>query len=374
MQIAFVSNYINHHQIPVSDRLYELSGHNYTFVQTEVMEEERAKMGWDPKSVNKPYVKLYYEEKDVCDKLIMDSDCVIFGGCEDESIIMPRLEKGLFTVRYSESIYKEGRWKFVSPRGLKKKYHDHIRFRKNPVFLLCSGAHVKGDFKLIGAYPGKKLKYGYFPKTVTYEDVHSLRKNNCKTEILWASRFIGWKHPEIMVGLADNLKARGLDFHITMIGSGELLEKTREDIRRLQLDDYISIKGNMSPDEVRTYMLGADIFVQTSDRREGWGAVINEAMNSGCVTIAARQIGAAPYLIKNGENGFLYNACDLKTLSDIVLRVSQDRNKAKSIGNKAYETILTTWNADVAATRLYKFICDEQHKIPDYENGPLSEA
>ena len=171
MQITFVSNYINHHQTPVSDELYRLVGDGYTFVQTEPMEEERISMGWDKSAAERPYVKLYYKDRKVCDELIMSSDCVIFGGCEDESIIMPRLEAGLFTVRYSESIYKSGRWKFVSPRGLRRKYHDHIRFRKASVFLLCAGAHVAGDFSIICAYPGKKLKYGYFPPFEEYENI-----------------------------------------------------------------------------------------------------------------------------------------------------------------------------------------------------------
>ena len=122
MRIVFVSNYINHHQIPLSEELYRLTGGEYTFIQTEPMEQERINMGWDAGAMNKPYVKLYYEDKDECDALIMNSDCVIFGGCEDENVIKPRLEAGLFTIRYSESIYKSGRWKFVSPRGLRKKY------------------------------------------------------------------------------------------------------------------------------------------------------------------------------------------------------------------------------------------------------------
>ena len=55
MKVTFVSNYINHHQIPFSDALYERLGPDYCFVQTMPMEEERVAMGWgvdiDRKSV-----------------------------------------------------------------------------------------------------------------------------------------------------------------------------------------------------------------------------------------------------------------------------------------------------------------------------------
>lgn len=45
MKINFISNYINHHQIPFCDCLYRKLGEDFTFIQTEPMEEERVKMG-----------------------------------------------------------------------------------------------------------------------------------------------------------------------------------------------------------------------------------------------------------------------------------------------------------------------------------------
>ena len=46
MKITMISNYINHHQIPFSNALYEKIGEGYHFIQTEPMEEERVRMGW----------------------------------------------------------------------------------------------------------------------------------------------------------------------------------------------------------------------------------------------------------------------------------------------------------------------------------------
>ena len=57
MQVTFVSNYINHHQIPVSNELYAQLGDSYHFVQTQPMEEERVKMGWGDEVKNRMYAK-----------------------------------------------------------------------------------------------------------------------------------------------------------------------------------------------------------------------------------------------------------------------------------------------------------------------------
>ena len=48
MKVTFVSNYINHHQIPLSNVLFACLGKDYTFIQGEPMEEERVRMGWNP--------------------------------------------------------------------------------------------------------------------------------------------------------------------------------------------------------------------------------------------------------------------------------------------------------------------------------------
>ena len=137
MYITFVSNYINHHQIPFCKAMCAKEGVKFTFVQTQPMEAERVKMGWTVKDALS-FVKYYYKEPQKCAELILKSDVVIFGGTNDESYIKPRLKAGKPVIRCSERLYREAQWKAVSPRGLVKKYLDHTRYRKEKVYLLCA--------------------------------------------------------------------------------------------------------------------------------------------------------------------------------------------------------------------------------------------
>lgn len=166
--MAFVSNYINHHQIPFCNAMNRLLQGNFLFIQTEPMEEQRIQMGWHEEE-RPEYVRCYYEETEFCRRQILDCDVVLFGGTDDESYITERLESGRPVVRVSERLYKTGQWKAVSPRGLRKKYHDHTRYRKGPVYLLCAGAYVPSDFHIVRAYPGKMYCWGYFPETKRYD-------------------------------------------------------------------------------------------------------------------------------------------------------------------------------------------------------------
>lgn len=383
MKVTFVSNYINHHQIPVSNVLYEHLGAEYTFIQTEPMEEERIKLGWNPEEVPE-YVKYAYEEPELCRQLIMDSDVVIWGGLEEEEMLRPRLQAGKPVIRYSERLYKEAQWKAISPRGLRKKYLDHTRYRNAPVYMLCSGAFVASDFHIVRAYPNKMFKWGYFPECREY-DLDALMAgkeeisagNGGKTEILWAARFIDWKHPELVVQLAKELKHQGKSFHITMIGDGELRPKVEEMIAAEELEDVISLIGSQTPVQVRTAMENASVFLMTSDRKEGWGAVMNEAMNSGCAVVADRMEGATLFLMKQGENGFWYKEASVKCLADLVGRLLEDKKLRETIGRNAYKTIAELWNARVAAERLLK-MCETvaAGKEPEmlWTQGPCSKA
>lgn len=391
MRAAFVSNYINHHQIPFCNAMYRLMEGGFTFVQTERMEEHRVKMGWN--SAEQPeYVRCCYEEPEACRSLIADCDMVIFGGTDDESYIKERLAAGRPVIRVSERLYKTGQWKAVSPRGLRKKYEDHTRYRRAQVYLLCAGAYVPSDFHIIRAYPDKMFRWGYFPETRHYviEDLlaakgygtgysirHDGEDDTRRTPyLLWAARMIDWKHPELAMETARYLNEKHLDFHMDIIGDGELKNHMEELRQRYGLADKVGFPGYQSPENVRGYMEKADIFLFTSDRQEGWGAVANEAMNSGCALIANHMTGAAPYLIKNGHNGFLYRDGKKEQLFARAAQLVQDRQLCRRIGSSAYETITGLWNAENAAEQLFKLMQDilRGEKILPPAEGPCSRA
>ncbi len=358
-RIAFISNYINHHQIPFCNAMDGFLEGGFIFVQTEPMEDERVRMGWHEEQ-RPEYVRCYYEEPEACRQLIMDCDVALFGGTDEESYIEERLEAGRPVIRISERLYKTGQWKAVSPRGLRKKYHDHTRYRKAPVWLLCAGAYVASDFTIVRAYPGKMYCWGYFPETKRYDVETLFRQKGYGDEkipyLLWAARMIDWKHPELPVETAKYLKEKGLAFHLDIIGDGELRAQTQALAEKYGLGDCVSFPGFQPPEAVRQYMERADIYLFTSDRQEGWGAVANEAMNSGCALVADHMIGAVPYLVRNGENGLIYQDKKPDRLFEAAERLVRNREFCRKLGTAAYRTITEVWNAENAARQLLGLI------------------
>lgn len=378
MKLTFVSNYINHHQIPVSTVLYEKLGSQYHFIQTERMAQERIAMGWGAQLSALPYVKCWYEEPELCRRLVMESDIVIFGGVEDERYIQERLLSGKPVIRYSERLYREGQWKAVSPRGLLKKYHDHTRYRNQEVYLLCSGAYVASDFHIVHAYPEKMYKWGYFTEEKSYELSQLFAQKTAEGEpvrILFAGRFLPLKHPEYALLLAQRLREREIPFHLLMAGGGEMEDALKAQCRELMLDSQVTFAGYQKPERIRSYMEMADIFLMTSNYLEGWGAVINEAMNSGCAVIADAKIGAVPFLLRHEENGMVYRDGDLEEFLRYGVALAQDRQLRRKLGKNAYDTIVSLWNPRHAAESLLTFAQGllEGKRILQPE-GPLSPA
>ncbi|MCM1088307.1 MAG: glycosyltransferase [Muribaculaceae bacterium] len=379
MIITFISNYINHHQIPFSNALYEKLGDAYCFIQTMPMEEERVAMGWGIDMQSLPYVRCLYEEEYECRKKIAESDVVLAGWTGREDILEDRLQSGKLTIRISERLYREGQWKAVSPRGLLAKYKEHIRYRNGNVYLLCAGAYTASDFGLIGAYPGKMFRWGYFPETRHYteEALETMKKREPgePLQIVWAGRFIPLKHPEYAIKLAGRLQEEGYAFRIHMLGDGELLPASRQQAEMTHVSENIVFHGYQEPAKVRQVMEKCHIHLFTSNYLEGWGAVVNEGMNSGCVEVVNAQVGAAPYLIEPGVNGLVYPDDSYEEMEKLVLDLFEHWEERRQMGLAAYQTIADEWNAEHAAAELMRFIeCLAKGKIVPADSGPLSPA
>ncbi len=399
MKVAFYSNYLNHHQLPFCLAMDKLTGGNFTFVATTPTWGERLKMGYHDMNKQYTFVLTTYDSQEnaqAAQVLALKSDVIITGSAPEVYTRM-RIEQGKLTFRYSERIFKGGLWRLRTPKTIASLMKYHTRYHRKPLYMLCASAYTPFDFSLAGAYHNKTFKWGYFPE-VKRQDIDALMqrkdiarerlmrhedfaakprglKHPCAS-ILWVARLIGWKHPDASIRIAEKLKRNGYNFDLKIIGSGEMEEQLRNMIHEKSLETCVHMLGSMPPEAVREHMEDADIFLFTSDFNEGWGAVLNESMNSGCAVVASHAIGSVPFLIRDGENGLIYKNGDEDSLYEQVVRLINDAELRDRLGRNAYQTLADTWNAEVAAERflqLAQALLDG--KSPDlFEEGPCSRA
>ena len=372
MNLIFVTNILNHHQYALCEA-FKKHFEDFKLITTEKTQ------GIGYQTAEDADFALHYENgdnKESIEKLICDADAVIFGACPN-SLIEMRMRENKISFLYSERFFKKGTWRRFIP-STRKVLEDRIaKYRNKNMYVLCASAYLPYDLNLLGFPVEKCFKWGYFPDTKEY-DIEALlnQKNSTTHKILWVGRMLGWKHPDDAVGLAERLKKAGIDFELNLVGDGILRKKLEDTVSDKGLSNCVHILGSKTPEEVRQYMEQASIFLFTSDRNEGWGAVLNEAMNSGCAVVTSHAIGSVPFLINDGENGLIYQSGDINDLCAKVIYLIDNAEKRAELGNKAYSTIADSWNAETAAERFKQLVeaISGKEKTDLFQEGPCSKA
>ncbi len=374
IKVTFYSNFLLHHQTPFCEAMVSRIGKNFHYVATTAIPAERAQMGYHDYT-KESYAVNSYESEELYNyalELGRDSDVVILGDAPDV-FIEERLKSGKLTFRYNERFFKQGKIRLLDPRVLIARYKNDIRYRKKNLHMLCASAYTAPDCRFIFSYPNRTYKWGYFTELKEYSDIEKMIDEKQTNSILWVSRLIKLKHPEIPIRVAKTLKEKNIPFTMDMVGEGVLLEKVKKLIAKYDLQGYIKLHGFMSPEMVREYMEKADLFLFTSDHNEGWGAVLTESMNSACAVVACKEIGSVPYLIEDGENGLIYNRRKKKDIVNKVISILENKDYKRKLQLNAYNTLRTTWNADVAAERFLNLVEDIQNgQEIRYKSGPCS--
>lgn len=372
--ITLISAYLNNHQLPLLDALCRRVQGNCCFIETLNGGSDVKRLS-DVDEIQSCVLRRYAsEEYDSCSDMVNNSRVVLAGSVFDD-LLRERIRERKLLFRYAERPLKNGRepLKYI-PRLAKWRCQNP---KKAPIYLLCASAFAAGDYKRYGLFDGRCYKWGYFPKLRKYDGLKRLFAVKQSSLILWCGRLLDWKHPELALEVALHLRGLGCDFKLMMIGDGPLRGKLQQLIFENDLQGSVSVCGEMTPDSVRNCMEEAGVFLFTSDRREGWGAVVNEAMNSGCAVVASDAAGSVPYLIRDGENGLVYHCGNLDDLVAKTKILLSEPQLQRELGGNAYRTILDEWNAELAAERVISLseAVLEGEPSPDiFENGPCSRA
>lgn len=376
MKIVFITNFMTEHQKYLSLAMNGIPDVDYLFIETKEPDDSFQSLNCKDELLD--FVVRYDEFRLNNEKylrLIYAADVVIHGSAPD-SLIIKRIKDGKLTFRYCERFYKDGITKVMYIRDRLAAWLHHGRFKNNNLYMLCSSAFTYADSLRFGNYKDKCYKWGYYPRTEIFDIEKTVEEKKPGT-IIWASRFIDWKHPEIPVMIAERLKNEGYDFSMTLFGKGEMFEEISDMIRKKGLEDKVFLDDSKNSEELREIMKESCIFLHTANRREGWGVVLNEAMNSGCAVVASHIVGAVPYLIKDGDNGVVFKDGDVDDLYKKIKSLLDDPEKTKYICKNAYKTVTEMWNCDNTANRfvsLAKEMLSGNMSPELFESGPCSKA
>lgn len=365
---------MSHHQYYFSIEMLN-QGVEYYFIASENVAKERLQGGWHDMNKKAEWIIRQYEggeQHSKAKKLIAEADLIIAGSYPFR-YLRARILKNKPVFLYSERWFKTDsidNSEYVNFKGFLSNLVHRKYFNFFKVYMLAASAYTAYDCSVYNNFIGKCYKWGYFPcfKRYNLPELLKEKKKNNKLKILWAARFLDWKCPEDAVTLANKLNNLNYDFELEMLGDGPEYEKIRTYIEQSGLIGKVKLSGVVSPEIVRKKMEESNIFIFTSNYREGWGAVLNEAMNSACAVVASHAIGSVPFLINDKSNGFIYTFENKDELCDIIKYLFENPLKIEEVGIEAYHTIEKEWNPEMAAKRIImlynKLIKGQDIEIP----------
>ena len=89
MKIAFISNYLNHHQLPFCIEMCKKTNNEFYFIATQTISKERLSLGYEDMNAKYPFVIETYKnnaEKQKALEYAKKCDIVIIGSAPDEYI------------------------------------------------------------------------------------------------------------------------------------------------------------------------------------------------------------------------------------------------------------------------------------------------
>lgn len=171
----------------------------------------------------------------------------------------------------------------------------------------------------------------------------SIRRKN----FMFVGRLIDIKNIDGLIKAFQNLQNTE-QWGLILVGEGHEKPRLQELAKN---DQNIEFVNGTDWRGVAAHLASCDVFVLPSFS-EPWGLVVNEAMASGKPVIVSEQCGAAVDLVKEGINGFSFDAKDNTALTQ---KMQYFVDKPSQIGNfgKASEEIIKKYSPQLVASEMF---------------------
>ena len=304
--------------MPLAKAVVDIVGvDNFRYVYAEEMDEERLRLGWGYQSL--PDWCMKYDG----DSTVLTEADVLYTGIRCLDLMEKRSKIGKITLYYSERWFKpigywSGRLRLLSPcYRIMAKHIVSLLNEDSNFFYLPIGPWAKKDMVSIGGNIRKMVEWGYFVDT---SDTVSNKEcvSTCADElsILWVGRMLKLKRVETIIKavklLSVDNRVENKRFALTLVGEGP--DKKR--LQRLAANmENVRFMSSVSISEVRNLMRLNDVYVFSSNGMDGWGGVVNEALEEGMEVFGTYETGASATLLPQSH---LFRSGDYHSLAVLL--------------------------------------------------------
>ena len=160
-----------------------------------------------------------------------------------------------------------------------------------------------------------------------------LEKQIKSNEITIIGSLVDKKGQQLAIDCVAELKNRGVELHLNILGDGVNRKALQNQIDQLRLQNFVTIHGNVEFPE--QFLQRSSIYLHTAIY-EPFGLVLIEAMACGLPVVCTDGKGNRD-LIHESENGFMVWERDSKLLADKIELLLKNETLREEMGEKARE-------------------------------------
>ncbi len=168
--------------------------------------------------------------------------------------------------------------------------------------------------------------------------------------LLCVGRLVHLKGQSLLIEALAELRQRGADARLTLVGDGPKRPQLEQLGRRLGVADRVHFAGAIGQDAIRDVYRSADLFCLPS-LAEGLPVVLMEAMAFELPVVSTRIMGI-PELVEEGRTGLLVTPGRLDELTDALERLIADPDLGARLGRAGREKVLEEFDVDRSARQL----------------------
>jgi glycosyltransferase involved in cell wall biosynthesis len=157
-------------------------------------------------------------------------------------------------------------------------------------------------------------------------------KKDKKFKICCISRLVSYKNIDVLIKAVKVIKEKNIDFNLIIIGDGPERNNLFNLIRKLNLENQIKIKSNLSRLSLAKQLKSSKIFCLPSSE-EGFGLVILEALAAGIPYIVS-DIPVLREITQNGKGGLFFKEKKPKELAKMILRLAKNKKLRNHLSNE----------------------------------------
>ena len=181
-----------------------------------------------------------------------------------------------------------------------------------------------------------------------------------KFHLLFCGRLVPFKGPDLAIEILRILLDKNHKVHLTIIGTGPLMDDICKQIEVHQLHSFVTLTGAISQEAIIELMDASDVFLlpgihdDETGRAENQGLVIQEAQSME-LPVVVSDAGGMKYGLIDTETGYVVKEKNRTEFVEKLEILIKDHALRKKMGSKGRDYVVKQFDSEVLCEKLLTY-------------------